>query len=227
MIESWEHILDTNYFSIFQVAKDILTCIREEDVIEIIDKLVKTSGRITAKGMSRSIDLYGSLIQRMIRDRKTLASFYTLPESAALLASIVSLPANSDVYKNADTMCSIKCADFACGTGTLLTSMYRNMIQNYEINGNDMAEIHDKIMEKINVWIGCIAQCSTSDGLITSKFFPEKVVSRDQHQNGMVWHAERSISFGFIESDIGQRHVRQKRRDDTQQKTWRCTIIPM
>ena len=127
LIQAWEHILKTNYYPIFQVAKDILECIREETAEEIIKELVKMTRYISRMGMVQAGDMYGSLIQRMISDRKTLASFYTLSESASLLTSIVAPPLNSDIYKNEKSMLAIRCADFACGTGTLLTSLYRNL----------------------------------------------------------------------------------------------------
>ncbi len=131
----WEKILDVNYFAIFDIAKTILNYIDETTANEISTKLDVTSREITARGLARSTDMYGSLIQRMITDRKTLASFYTLPESAALLAGLVMPPPNSGMFNSPKNMKNIRVADFACGTGTLLTMAYKQMIMNYESGG--------------------------------------------------------------------------------------------
>lgn len=142
----WDRILDVNYFAIFDMAKKILDYIDDDTAQEIVEQLVKTSNQITRMGLTRSTDMYGSLIQRMITDRKTLASFYTLPESAALLAGLVVPSMNSKIFDDEESIKKIRIADFACGTGTLLTTMYRQIIMNYESRGHDMRSIHDEIL---------------------------------------------------------------------------------
>ena len=175
LIKSWNHILETNYYPIFQVAKNILEHISEEAAEQIIDKLVQTTSRIGRMGLLQSTDMYGSLIQRMISDRKALASFYTMSESAALLASIVTPPISADVYKNEKSMLSVRCADFACGAGTLLTSLYRNLIQNYEINGGNMEMIHDKMMEKCMYGADVLPSATHLTASSLANFFPKKL----------------------------------------------------
>ena len=178
LIQAWEHILKTNYYPIFQVAKDILECIREETAEEIIKELVKMTRYISRMGMVQAGDMYGSLIQRMISDRKTLASFYTLSESASLLTSIVAPPLNSDIYKNEKSMLAIRCADFACGTGTLLTSLYRNLIQNYEGTGGNMGRIHDKIMEKCMYGMDVLPSATHLTASSLANFFPKNLCEK-------------------------------------------------
>ena len=61
---------------------------------------------------------------RLISDRKFLATFYTLPASAALLAELAA--ARLDVnWSDPEAFTDLRIADLACGTGALLASAYR------------------------------------------------------------------------------------------------------
>ena len=178
LLDSWDYILDKNYESIFKVARSILTYLPESPAGQTIERLVRTAGYIERMGMVQSSDMYGSLIQRMITDRKTLASFYTLPESAALLSMLVVPPVNADVYKNADSMLAIKCADFACGTGTLLTLLYKYLIQNYEINGGKMVEIHSMVMENCIYGADVLPSATHLTASSLANFYPKKLCNK-------------------------------------------------
>ena len=115
---------------------------------EVIGILYRTTDKINSRGLATSTDVYGSLIQRMINDRRTLASFYTLPESAALLAGLA-IPAEDDeVYSTHKGMTGLRVGDFACGTGTLLTTAYRMMAANFEVaTGDSMGDLHADMMK--------------------------------------------------------------------------------
>ena len=146
LVAEWGKILKINYYAIFDVARSIITYVGDGAAQEIIRVLLGTTGKINARGLATSTDMYGALIQKLIEDRKTLAAFYTLPESAALLAGLAVPPPGSDVYSSPEAMKEFRFGDFACGTGTLLTAAYRMLIANYEAAGNDMREIHDSMM---------------------------------------------------------------------------------
>ena len=148
LVAEWDGILEINYYAIFDVARSIIQYVDDETAREIIQILTDTTGRINARGLSTSTDMYGSLIQKTIGDRRTLASFYTLPASAALLAGLAVPPVGSDVYSSPGSMKGFRFGDFACGTGTLLTTAYKALISNYEAAGRDMRKIHDSVMGK-------------------------------------------------------------------------------
>ena len=93
VLREWERILKVNYWPIFHVAREVL--------IPIPDRVAAAAARPTcadvaseleAHGATRSHDIYGRTFQRLISDRKFLATFYTLPESAALLAETSGRP---------------------------------------------------------------------------------------------------------------------------------------
>ncbi len=54
----------------------------------ILRTLKGTAQRVDAAGVTNAHDLTGRIFQRLIADRKYLATFYTLPSAAALLARL-------------------------------------------------------------------------------------------------------------------------------------------
>ena len=152
LVAEWDRILAINYYAVFDIARNIVGRMDDATAQEIIRILYDVTGRINNRGLATSTDVYGSLIQRMISDRRTLASFYTLPESAALLAGLA-IPARGDVvYDTDDGMTGMRVGDFACGTGTLLTTAYRMMAANYEAStGRGMENLHADMMGRVIV----------------------------------------------------------------------------
>ena len=86
VLAAWDDILDINYWAIFAIAKDILEQLPSGDAAEILRRLRHTAQSVNATGVGNAHDLTGRIFQRLIADRKYLATFYTLPASAALLA---------------------------------------------------------------------------------------------------------------------------------------------
>ena len=147
LVKEWMGIItNVNYYAIFDVARKILMAVDDDTARDMIESLTLMSDSVNAMNLRTSTDMYGSLIQRMITDRKTLASFYTLPVSATLLAQLLAPPAQSDVYKTPEMMSTIRVGDLACGTGTLLTTLYKVLISNFEADGQKMSTIHHKMM---------------------------------------------------------------------------------
>ena len=87
-LAAWQHILTINYFAIFAIAKDILERLDSGDASIILRQLRNTAQSVRATGVDNAHDLTGRIFQRLIADRKYLATFYTLPASAALLARL-------------------------------------------------------------------------------------------------------------------------------------------
>ena len=87
-LDAWARILEINYWPIFAVGRDILGQLTAAYADRILKTLYVTAGQVTAIGVNNSHDLAGRVFQRLIADRKYLATFYTLPASAALLARL-------------------------------------------------------------------------------------------------------------------------------------------
>src|SRR5262249_33908751 len=97
----------------------------------------------------RSHDLTGAVFQKLIADRKFLAAFYTTPSSAALLVGLALDPARlpgDGLWASRDDLRKLRVADFACGTGTLLSTAYQRIGQLHELAGGDSEALHPDMM---------------------------------------------------------------------------------
>jgi len=155
ILEDWNKILRVDYFPIFDIACRILRVIPAFQSFELIGRLARTAVGLASIGVIRSHDLTGTVFQKLISDRKFLAAFYTTPASAALLVGLAvneeSLLAGD--WSKSDAVASLRIADFACGTGTLLTTAYQRISQIHELHGGSAEEIHPQMMAR--ALVGC------------------------------------------------------------------------
>ena len=147
VLREWERILAINYWPIFHVAREVLTPIPDGTASRLLARLADVSGELDAHGVTRSHDLYGRTFQRLISDRKFLATFYTLPESAALLAELAAGLIDVD-WTDPEAVTGLRACDFACGTGTLITAAYHALLARHRRAGGDDAAIHRRMMER-------------------------------------------------------------------------------
>ena len=88
------------------------------------------------------------MFQRLIADRKYLATFYTRPESAALLARLAVARLDSVDLSDAAAIGKLRVGDFACGTGALLSAVNDQIAARHERAGGDPELIHPVMMEE-------------------------------------------------------------------------------
>ena len=148
-MEAWNHILTINYWPIFAIARDILRQIPGDESARILRRLHETAGNVTASGASVAHDLTGRIFQKLIADRKYLATFYTLPSSAALLARLAVAKMEGVDWSDADAIGRLKVGDFACGTGALLSAVYEQIAVRHENAGGDIQALHPAMMEEV------------------------------------------------------------------------------
>ena len=154
VLAAWTDILKINYWAIFAVAKDILAHVPAAEAARILWRLRDTAQAVRSMGVENSHDLTGRIFQRLIADRKYLATFYTLPASAALLARLaVAKLQGVDDWSDAEAIGKLRIADFACGTGALLSAVYEQIAAKHERAGGDPAALHRAMME--DVLYGC------------------------------------------------------------------------
>ena len=154
IIEVWDEILELNYWAIFAIARDILSQLPAAfETAAILNRLRETALNINMSGALFAHDLTGRIFQRLIADRKYLATFYTLPASSALLAQLAVAKLNGTDWADADAIGKLRVADFACGTGALLSAVYEQFANRYERAGGDPADLHKAMME--DVLYGC------------------------------------------------------------------------
>ena len=94
------------------------------DAANILRRLRRTAQSVNATGVDNAHDLTGRIFQRLIADRKYLATFYTLPASAALLAHLAVAKMEGVGWSSAEAIGRLRIGDFACGTGALLSAVY-------------------------------------------------------------------------------------------------------
>ena len=165
VIAAWNDILKINYWAIFAIAKDILQQLPSGDAADILRRLRNTAQSVNATGVDNAHDLTGRIFQRLIADRKYLATFYTLPASAALLARLAVAklcpePAEGLCteptegmegvdWSSAEAIGKLRIGDFACGTGALLSAVYEQIAARHERTGGDAAALHKVMMEEV------------------------------------------------------------------------------
>ena len=148
-LNAWTKILEINYWPIFAIGRDILRQIPVDYATGILQSLQHRVGEINRTGIGNAHDLTGRVFQRLISDRKYLATFYTLPSSAALLARMAVAKLDGVDWSDADAIAKLRIGDFACGTGALLSAAYEQIAARYESTGGDAAAIHPAMMEEV------------------------------------------------------------------------------
>ena len=148
-LEAWGKILDIDYYSIFAIARDILMQLPAEEAAQVMGKLRATARNVNATGVDNAHDLTGRIFQRLIADRKYLATFYTLPASAALLARLAVAKLEGVEWGDAEALGRLRVGDFACGTGALLSAVYEQIAARHERAGGDVAKLHPVMMEEV------------------------------------------------------------------------------
>ena len=159
VLREWERILLINYWPIFHIASEVLTPIPGDIAARLLEKLSDVSSELEAHGVTQSHDIYGRMFQRMISDRKFLATFYTLPASATLLAELAVEIIDTD-WISPEAVKGLRAADFACGTGTLITALYQAMLGRHRRAGGDDEAVHKNMME-ISIFAADIMPAAT------------------------------------------------------------------
>ena len=148
VLDSWRDVLEINYWPIFKIALELLERIPDRDAGHVLNRLIQTSSELADIGATTLNDLSGAMFQRLISDRKFLATFYTLPRSAHLLAELAVSRLGID-WSNADDVLGLRIADFACGTGALLSAVYHRIAARNRRTGGDDRALHAQMMEEV------------------------------------------------------------------------------
>ena len=140
----------------------------------ILWELLQTAQRLIQRGVAQVHELAGIVFQRLIVDRKFIKTYYTRPESVALISGLV-LPdieiADTDAQTIRTQLAATKIADFACGTGALLNGAYQRLLGLYEHTGGVAKTIHKQMVEQNLFGYDIMPNAShLTAALITSNF---------------------------------------------------------
>ena len=146
--ECWRGILEINYWPIFHIAQELLRAIPAAVANGFLDRMIDLASELAGLGAASMHDLSGQMFQRLITDRKFLATFYTLPASSALLANLALARLDRD-WGDADRIAALRIADLACGTGSLLGAAQQAVARRHRRAGGDDRELHSRMMEDV------------------------------------------------------------------------------
>jgi hypothetical protein len=152
ILSEWRSILKVNYWPIFDIACNILEVIPADLAKALANTLAETAAQLVENSLTRSHDLTGAVFQKLIVDRKFLAAYYTTPASAALMVGLAldrATTPSGKSWSEASAVESLKIGDFACGTGTLLSTAYARLGQYYEIHGGNSEQLHHVMMGSV------------------------------------------------------------------------------
>ena len=150
VLGAWETILEINYWPIFEIARRVLVPLPADVFRDVVGRLAMVAERLVGIGVTTIQEMTGQLFGRLIADRKFLATFYTRPPSAYLLAEMAvgRLGVN---FSDRDALEGLKVADLACGTGALLSAAYGRIAARTRRSGLDDASLHSAFMEQVLV----------------------------------------------------------------------------
>lgn len=151
----WTKILAVNYWPIFGIARQLVALIPMSIWQAVFEQAFSTADRLLSLNLGKNPDLVGTIFQRLISDRRFLATFYTAPSSAALMCRLLigaERPGGGD-WSDVAQVGELKIADFACGTGSLLCAAYGEVRTRLENAGVDSAAMHKAMIE--DVLVGC------------------------------------------------------------------------
>lgn len=152
ILSEWRAILKVNYWPIFDIACNIFEVIPSELAKALADTLAETAAQLVENSLTRSHDLTGAVFQKLIVDRKFLAAYYTTPASAALMVGLAfdrAVTPGGKIWTDGQNVETLKIGDFACGTGTLLSTAYTRLGQYYELHGGNSEHLHHAMMGSV------------------------------------------------------------------------------
>ena len=148
LLNTWNAILEINYWPIFSIARDLVEELPIRAVPPVMKRIAESISDLAQLGATTYHDLTGRMFQTLITDRKFLATFYTLPESACLLAELAVERLNVD-WSDRAAIEGLRISDFACGTGALLSAAQRAVYRRYRRAGGDDNDLHQALMERV------------------------------------------------------------------------------
>ena len=144
---AWQRILgEINYWPIFDIALQLLRKIDDDLAGRILTALSDAADKLSGIGVTTLHDMSGRMFQQLIADRKFLATFYTLPVSAALLSELA-VPRLQTDWRDRASVEQLRIADLACGTGILLSAAYQSVLARHRRAGGDDQALHRPMME--------------------------------------------------------------------------------
>lgn len=154
--KAWLGILEKNYEPIFDLVLKILDCFPVNKLtIKAIRQLMDISMKILQSTILLKHDLFGRIYHKLLLGKlaKYFATYYTSLPAARLLARLlINLPANVDYQEPKPKFdgADLRIVDFACGSGTLLSAMYKEIDLRHRLESSnpDPDKLHEYLISE-------------------------------------------------------------------------------
>jgi hypothetical protein len=157
--EAFDRILEINYQPIFRVAREIVEKLPPE-VQPRIEDLIELARKIASNRVLLRRDFAGKIYHSIVGDwavRKNFATYFTGVPAAYLLARLALATPNPSwrSFNSLESIESFRIADFACGSGTLLSASYEALLYLYTKDclkaGQEVSveDFHKTALEKV------------------------------------------------------------------------------
>lgn len=154
LVQAWREILRTNWRSIFKPAVEALVKVSRKarkQTADALRELLHAVEAIESERLGDHINIAAELFPKLSEDRKNAAAFYTTPATAELTAALLIREADDHQWGDPDIFKTMRVADMACGTGTLLRAAYHRVRSLHELRGGTtktVATMHRAAMER-------------------------------------------------------------------------------
>ncbi|MCY3880380.1 MAG: hypothetical protein OXF74_14535 [Rhodobacteraceae bacterium] len=151
--KAWNSVLAANWNAIFQPAIEVMEISAAGQPGAMTDALSEISAareKIETARIGDGFNVGGELFPKVSADRKTAAAFYTTAPISELLAALTIRDDDGHDWSDPKLLRTLRVADLACGTGTLLRAAWRRIRSLGESRSwclDDVANAHTAAME--------------------------------------------------------------------------------
>jgi hypothetical protein len=151
--QEWDKVLATDYEPIFRPALELLKALPAHPqlakvLVEMASIAQETVATMAVFKQDLAGRLYHTLLLREIA--KSLATYYTSIPAASFLARLAFSSVNTN-WEDLDSIGKIVAVDLACGSGTLLSASYTEIMDRYVSNSTkpDLGKLHKLLVENV------------------------------------------------------------------------------
>ena len=190
LVNTWNKILAVNYWPIFSIARDVVMDLPVMVVPPVMNRIAESISDLAQLGATTYHDLTGRMFQTLITDRKFLATYYTLPESACLLAELAVERLEVD-WSDRAAIERLRIADFACGTGALLSAAQRAIYRRHRRTGGNDEDLHQALMERVLTGLDIMPAATHLTCSMLSSSHPSLAYGESRYPHDAVRHGRR------------------------------------
>ena len=141
-LKLWEKTLDpqSRFLPIVPLALRLLKALPPRTAKQALPGMLEASEQLNDPAGA------GRIVQKLAYQRKHLAVYHTLPESAALMARLA-IPEGLD-WSDPKTVTGYRMADYSCGAGALLIAAYQRVRELHQQSGGSPRKVHAAVLEE-------------------------------------------------------------------------------